>query len=267
VLALALEAFVLLTPFFMQWVVDGVLVSADRDLLVTLGVGFALLVLLQVATAAARSWAVLVLSATLNLQWLVNVFAHLLRLPVDWFEKRHTGDVWSRFGSVQQIQQTLTTSFIEAVLDGALVLLTLAMMALYSLTLTPSLIGAWPCTRCCAGPSSGRCAKPPKRRWCTSQAGQPLPRIAARRAGDQAVQPQADRQARFMSLVVDTMNAKIATRKLEVLVGWRTAGVRAGARGRGLGRRAAGAGPALFAWACCSPSSPTRSSSRCVSAA
>jgi ATP-binding cassette subfamily B protein RaxB len=81
VLALALEFFVLLTPFFMQWVVDGVVVSADRDLLVTLGVGFGLLVLMQAGTAALRSWAVLVLSAQLNLQWLANVFAHLLRLP------------------------------------------------------------------------------------------------------------------------------------------------------------------------------------------
>ena len=109
-LALALEAFVLLTPFFMQWVVDGVLVSADRDLLVTLGLGFGLLVLIQVATGAIRSWAVLYLSATLNLQWLANVFAHLMRLPVSWFEKRHTGDVVSRFGAVQQIQRTLTTA-------------------------------------------------------------------------------------------------------------------------------------------------------------
>lgn len=47
VLALALEVFVLLSPFFMQWVVDGVIVSADRDLLVTLGVGFTLLVLVR----------------------------------------------------------------------------------------------------------------------------------------------------------------------------------------------------------------------------
>ncbi len=37
VLALALEGFVLLSPFFMQWVVDGVVVSGDRDLLLTLG--------------------------------------------------------------------------------------------------------------------------------------------------------------------------------------------------------------------------------------
>jgi ATP-binding cassette subfamily B protein RaxB len=44
-------------------------------------------VLLQTGTAALRSWAVLHLSATLNLQWLGNVFAHLMRLPVAWFEQ------------------------------------------------------------------------------------------------------------------------------------------------------------------------------------
>ena len=104
VLALALEFFVLLSPFLLQWVVDGVLVSADRELLVTLGLGFGLLVVLQVAIGALRSWAVLVLSAGLNLQWLGKVFAHLMRLPVAWFEKRHTGDVMSRFGAVQKIQ-------------------------------------------------------------------------------------------------------------------------------------------------------------------
>ncbi len=135
-LALALEVFMLLSPFFMQWVVDSVLVSADRDLLVTLGLGFTLLVLVQVATGAIRSWAVLYLSATLNLQWLSNVFAHLMRLPVVWFEKRHTGDVMSRFAAVEKIQQTLTTSFIEVVLDGLLVVLTFAMMAFYSVKLT-----------------------------------------------------------------------------------------------------------------------------------
>ena len=106
-LALALEAFMLLSPFLMQWVVDDVLVSADRDLLATLGIGFGMLVLIQAGTAAIRSWAVLVLSATLNLQWLSNVFAHLMRLPVEWFEKRHIGDIWSRFSAVQQIQKTL----------------------------------------------------------------------------------------------------------------------------------------------------------------
>jgi len=217
-LAFALEAFMLLSPFLMQWVVDDVLVSADRDLLVTLGIGFALLVLIQAGTAAIRSWAVLVLSATLNLQWLSNVFAHLMRLPVEWFEKRHIGDIWSRFSAVHEIQKTLTTSFIEAVLDGLLVVLTLAMMFVYSPTLTAVALAA--------------VAAYALMRWAFFR---PL-RIATEEAlvheskksshfleslrGVQAIKlfnAQADRQSRFTSLVVDTMNADLATRKLELL--------------------------------------------------
>ena len=72
----------------------------------------AVLGFIRACAAAVRSWAVLVLSATVNLQWMGHVCAHLLRLPVAWFEKRHVGDIWSRFAGVQQIQKTLTTIFV-----------------------------------------------------------------------------------------------------------------------------------------------------------
>jgi ATP-binding cassette subfamily B protein RaxB len=131
-LSVALQVFVLLAPFYMQWVVDQVLVSADRDLLTVLGLGFGLAVLLQVAIGLLRGWALVFLSTRLGLQWLGNVFAHALRLPLEFFEKRHLGDVVSRMGAVQAIQQTLTTSFIEALIDGLMAIATLAMMLLYS---------------------------------------------------------------------------------------------------------------------------------------
>jgi ATP-binding cassette, subfamily B, bacterial CvaB/MchF/RaxB len=217
-LALALEAFMLLSPFFMQWVVDGVLVSADRDLLVTLGLGFGLLVLIQVGTAAIRSWAVLYLSATLNLQWLSNVFAHLMRLPMPWFEKRHTGDVMSRFGAVQQIQQTLTTHFIEAVLDGLLVVLTLAMMWIYSGTLTAIALG------CVVVYALLRWAFFRPLREATEEAivfdAKKSSHFLESLRGVQSIKlfnRQEDRQAQFMNRVVDAMNAHIATRKLDLV--------------------------------------------------
>ena len=219
-LALALEAFLLLTPFFMQWVVDGVLVSADRDLLVTLGIGFGLLVLIQVGTGAIRSWAVLHLSSSLNLQWLGNVFSHLMRLPVGWFEKRHTGDVMSRFGAVQQIQQTLTTSFVEAVLDGLLVLVTLAMMLVYSGLLSGiALAGVavyaalrWAFFRPLRDATEEAIVHEAKRssHFLESLRGVQSIKLFNR---------QEDRQARFMNLVVDAMNAGIATRKLDLMFG------------------------------------------------
>lgn len=217
-LALALEAFVLGSPFLLQWVVDDVVVSNDRDLLLTLGIGFGLLVLLQAMAAALRSWAVLHLSATLNLQWLGNVFAHLMRLPVAWFEKRHAGDVWSRFAAVQTMQKTLTTHFVEALLDGLLVVATLAMMAFYSLTLTAivlTAVGAYALLRW----AFFRPLRQATEETLVHEAQQASHFLESLRAVQsiKLFNRQADRQARFMNRVVDAMNAGIATRKLELM--------------------------------------------------
>lgn len=130
--SLALQVFVIVSPWYMQWVVDQVLVSADRSLLTVLGIGFILLLLLQVAISLVRGWAVIILSRTLCMQWMMNVFSHLLKLPMDFFEKRHLGDITSRMGSVQTIQRTLTTGFVEAIIDGLMAIVTLAMMLYYS---------------------------------------------------------------------------------------------------------------------------------------
>ena len=135
VLAIALEVFMLVQPFFLQWVIDEVIVSADRDLLTVLALGFGLLLLMQQATGAIRAWALMYVGVTLNIQWRANVFTHLLSLPVRYYERRHLGDVVSRFGSIDTIQQTLTTSFLGAVIDGLMTLVTLAMMFVYSRTL------------------------------------------------------------------------------------------------------------------------------------
>jgi ATP-binding cassette subfamily B protein RaxB len=136
ILALALQAVAIVSPFYMQWAIDGAVVSGDRDLLTVLGAGFLLLVFVQVGISVLRSWVVLYLGTTLNLQWLANVFSHLLRLPVSFFEKRHLGDVVSRFSAVSTIQRTLTSSFVEALIDGVMAILTLAMMLAYSMALT-----------------------------------------------------------------------------------------------------------------------------------
>jgi len=141
-LAAALEVFALVSPFFMQWVIDHAIVSADRDLLVTLALGFGLLMLMQNGVATVRAWVIMYMATTLNVQWRANVFTHLIRLPVEYFEKRHLGDVVSRFNSVDIIQKTLTTSFIEAILDGIMTIVTLVMMFIYSPMLAWIAVGA-----------------------------------------------------------------------------------------------------------------------------
>ena len=131
-LSLALQAFVVVGPFFLQWVVDQVLVSADRELLAVIALGFGLVLVLRTVTSLLRGWAILHLSTRLGLQWMGNVFSHLLKLPLDFFEKRHLGDITSRMGSIHAIQATLTTSFVEGLIDGLMAIVTLGMMLLYS---------------------------------------------------------------------------------------------------------------------------------------
>ena len=217
-LALALELFVMLSPFFLQWVVDGVLVTGERDLLITLGVGFAGLVLVQAATAAARSWAVLYLSSTLKLQWQGHVFAHLLRLPLDWFERRHTGDVWSRFGAVQAIQERLTTHFVEAVIDGLMVLLTLLLMLVYSPLLaavTLATVASYALLRMLLWRPMREAGQQALVREAR-QASHFLESLrgvgAIKRLGG-----EAQRQSAFLNRVVDTMNANLGVRRLELV--------------------------------------------------
>lgn len=131
-LSLALQVFLLVAPFFMQWVVDQVLVTSDQDLLKVLAVGFGFAIVLQVAIGQVRAWSVINISAQLGTQWTRNVIAHLLRLPLQFFEARHLGDVTSRLGSIQSIQRTVTTNFVEAIVDGLMSIVTFGLMLAYS---------------------------------------------------------------------------------------------------------------------------------------
>lgn len=132
ILALVLEVFSLVSPFFMQWVIDHAIVSADLNLLTTLAIGFGLLIILSSLISLLQAWVVMHMATTLNVQWKANIFHHLVNLPTTFFQKRHLGDIISRFGSIDAIQRTLTTSFITAILDGLMTIFTLILMFVYS---------------------------------------------------------------------------------------------------------------------------------------
>lgn len=135
-LALTLEVFALITPFYMATVIDDVVVTHDKSLLYLLTLGFGLLMLIQVGISIIRSWIIVYMSTSISMQWRSNIFAHLVQLPLNYFENRTLGDIVSRFGASDQIQRTLTTSFLEAVLDGIMAVLTLGLMLYYSATMT-----------------------------------------------------------------------------------------------------------------------------------
>jgi ATP-binding cassette subfamily B protein RaxB len=131
-LSLMLQLFTIVSPFFMQLVIDEVVVSHDIELLKILAFGFALLMLIQIVVTALRSMIILNMGAQLNIQMANNLFRHLIHLPLSYFEKRHIGDIVSRFGSMDEIKEMLTSQIITAIVDGIMLIGTLVMMFMYS---------------------------------------------------------------------------------------------------------------------------------------
>jgi len=141
-LSLALQLFALASPFYVQLVVDEALVKQDDLLLRVLVLGFGALALLSVAVNWVRGRLVLHAGASIGYQMAANLLHHLLRLPLRWFERRHLGDIVSRFGSLAPVQGLLTQGFAVALVDGVMAVTTLAMMIAYSGTLTAIVCGA-----------------------------------------------------------------------------------------------------------------------------
>jgi ATP-binding cassette, subfamily B, bacterial CvaB/MchF/RaxB len=131
-LAIILELLALASPQFMQLIIDQVFASNDQNLLVLLGCGLSVVLVLNLLVTALRSWTVNWMSASFLYQWGANVFHRLVRLPHRYFLTRNLGDIVSRFGAIGDIQSTLTTDLVSAVLDGALSLVTLGVLFYYS---------------------------------------------------------------------------------------------------------------------------------------
>src|SRR3984893_8348259 len=131
VMSLVLEAIGVAIPIGFQLVLDDVVVSNDRDLLTLIALGIGLVLAFRALIDFVRSWAIMVAGSSLTLQWKMSLFRHLLLLPLSFFERRHAGDVASRFMSIDRIQQTLSTTSISPVVDGVMGFVLLGMMWLY----------------------------------------------------------------------------------------------------------------------------------------
>ncbi|MBA4768622.1 MAG: peptidase domain-containing ABC transporter [Porphyrobacter sp.] len=131
-LSVVLQIFVLAMPYYMQVALDSALPALDSDLLTVLAVGFGLFTLINVVASLLRSFVLMTAGASVGFALATNVARRLFRLPIEWFEKRHTGDILSRFQSITPIQNLLTQGAVAALVDGVMAIFTLAVMFYYS---------------------------------------------------------------------------------------------------------------------------------------
>ena len=136
VLSVLLQLYVLVSPFFMQLVVDDAVAKGDQSMLTALALGFGLLVLLNAGAALLRAFVLQHVQSAISVSMGVGLFRHMIRLPFGYFEKRHVGDLVSRFGSADSVRSMLAEGVATALVDGAMAILTLVMMLIYAPMLT-----------------------------------------------------------------------------------------------------------------------------------
>ncbi|EEL4199001.1 ATP-binding cassette domain-containing protein [Salmonella enterica] len=135
-LSIVVEAIGLILPAGTQLVMDHALPAGDRGLLSMICISLMFFILLRATVSTSRAWISLIMGTLVNIQWQSGLFSHLLRLPLSYFERRKLGDIQSRFGSLNTLRTTFTTSMVGAIMDGIMVCGLLIMMLLYGKSLT-----------------------------------------------------------------------------------------------------------------------------------
>ncbi|GHD34363.1 peptidase domain-containing ABC transporter [Parahalioglobus pacificus] len=219
-LSLMLQVFAVASPFFMQTVVDDVLMRGDAGLLAALATGFGLLLLIECGVSVLRQWVILSFSSRLGVQLAANVFRHLIRLPVAFFHKRHMGDIVSRFGSSQAINDMLSTGLITGVVDGLMATVTLLVMFVYSPQLAWLVLGIviiYTLIRCLLYPVERRLAE-----QCLLTSAQTESHFMESVRAIQTIklfQRENDRQSQWQNLLVTSTNRSIHASQIGIVHG------------------------------------------------
>lgn len=120
-----LQVLGLCTPLLTAIVVDTIIPSSDKNLLMLLGVGMLLLLLSQGVTKLLRASLIIYLQTRIDTQMALHFFTHMLSLPYRFFQVRLSGDLLSRMSSNAAIRDLLSSQLISTVLDSSSVLISL----------------------------------------------------------------------------------------------------------------------------------------------
>lgn len=132
--SLLLQLLGLALPVLTKIIVDQVLPFHITNIMTVLGMGIAILMLMQTVTSYLRAVLLIYLQARLDLRLMLGMFEHLLTLPYAFFQQRTRGDILSRLNSNTFLREALTNQVLSAVLDGGFVVVYLIIL----LTLSPS---------------------------------------------------------------------------------------------------------------------------------
>lgn len=135
-LLLCTQVLALVPPIATQILIDELVLGQDRQWLLGALGGLALVMLTGVLLEGLRRWTGLFAGTQLAVDSSVGIMNHLFSLPVEFFQRRHPGDLMSRLESLSSIREALTDHVINSVVHASVLLTTLTIMFVYSAALT-----------------------------------------------------------------------------------------------------------------------------------
>ena len=123
------------TSYFIQHLVDSVLVRHEGRLLNALGIGMVLIALFRTLFGLLRQYLVAHVGRKVNLALIAGYTRHILKLPLRFFEMRQVGEILSRVNDAAKVREAISGTTLTAVVDGTLVVLMLVVLWIYDIRL------------------------------------------------------------------------------------------------------------------------------------
>ncbi|MCI0400836.1 MAG: type I secretion system permease/ATPase [Gammaproteobacteria bacterium] len=139
-----IQVFALVTPLFFQVIIDKVLVHRGLTTLDVLAIGLLVVSVFEVLLGGLRTYVFSHTTNRIDVELGTNLFKHLVALPMSYFEARRVGDTVARVRELESIRNFITGSALTVVIDLLFTVVFLAVMYLYSPTLTYIVLAAIP---------------------------------------------------------------------------------------------------------------------------
>jgi subfamily B ATP-binding cassette protein HlyB/CyaB len=139
--SLFIQLIALATPLFTQVIIDKVVVHQTSSTLVAIAIGLAMFLLFNAGMSWLRQYMVLHTGNRVDAVLGSQVFRHLLRLHLPYFEHRPTGTLVARIHAVETIREFMAGAAVSLILDFPFLLIFVAVMFAYSWQLTLIALG------------------------------------------------------------------------------------------------------------------------------
>ena len=130
------QLFSLANPLLIQVIIDKVISQRSLDTLQVLGLALVVVTLLEGVIGALRTFLFTETTNRIDLRLGSEVIDHLLRLPLNYFDRRPVGELGTRIAELEKIRNFLTGQALTTLLDTAFSVIYIVVMVMYSWVLT-----------------------------------------------------------------------------------------------------------------------------------